>query len=51
MSDFVLSTCSTQDLSDEHCKRRNIEYVCFHFEIDGQEYADDLGVSMPFKEF
>jgi DegV family protein with EDD domain len=51
MSDFVLSTCSTQDLSDEHCKRRNIEYVCFHFEIDEEQYPDDNGKTMRFKDF
>ncbi|WP_026651738.1 DegV family protein [Butyrivibrio proteoclasticus] len=51
MSDFVLSCCSTADLDNEHFTRRNISYICFHFQIDDQEYADDLGQSISFDEF
>ena len=25
--------------------------ICFHYEIDGEQYADDLGQSMPFEMF
>ena len=35
----------------EHFERRNISYICFHFAIDGVEYMDDLGETMPFGEF
>ncbi len=48
---YVLSCCSTADLSAEHFKERNISYVCFHFSVDGKDYTDDLGVSYPFKDF
>jgi DegV family protein with EDD domain len=48
---FVLSCCSTADLTPEHFKERDIHYVCFHFNIDGKDYPDDLGVSYPFKKF
>ena len=51
MSDFVLSCCSTADLAKEHFEKRNIEYICFHYQMDGVEYLDDLGQSMPFDEF
>lgn len=51
MSGYVLSCCSTADLTKEHFDRRNIKYVCFHFAIDGEEYMDDLGASVPFEEF
>lgn len=51
MSDFILSCCSTADLSKEHFQKRDIRYVCFHFEIDGVSYPDDLGESMDFHEF
>ena len=51
MSNFVLSCCSTADLAKEHFERRNIEYICFHYQLDGVEYSDDLGQSMPFDEF
>ena len=51
MSDFILSCCSTADLSAEHFAARNIKYICFHFEVDGKNMPDDLGQSVPFKEF
>ena len=51
MSNYILSCCSTADLSNEHFLRRDIHYVCFHFEIDGTEFTDDLGQSIQFKEF
>ena len=48
---YVLSCCSTADLSKEHFEQRGIEYICFHYAIDGVEYPDDLGQSIPFDEF
>lgn len=51
MQPYVLSCCSTADLSKEYFEARDIPYVCFHYTIDGKEYADDLGQSMPFDEF
>ena len=51
MQSYVLTCCSTADLSKEYFESINIPYVCFHFTIDGVEYMDDLGQSMPFEEF
>ncbi|MGL4548096.1 DegV family protein, partial [Eubacterium aggregans] len=51
MQDYILSCCSTADLSEAHFKARDIHYICFHYELDGVEYADDLGASMPFETF
>lgn len=51
MEKFILSCCSTADLSEEHFNNRNISYICFHFELDGTEYPDDLGKSVPFDTF
>jgi DegV family protein with EDD domain len=51
MHPYVLTCCSTADLPNDYFSRRNIPYVCFHFTIDGVEYPDDLGQSMPFEEF
>ena len=51
MSDYILSCCSTADLTAEHFEKRNISYVCFHFMLDGKQYSDDLGKSIPFDEF
>ena len=51
MQPFLLTCCSTADLPKEYFEQRNIPYVPFHFTIDGAEYPDDLGQSMPFDEF
>ncbi len=51
MADFVLSCCSTADLTDKHFKSRDINYICFHFSLDGKQYSDDLGKTIPFDEF
>ena len=51
MKNFVLSCCSTLDLSPEHVAARDISYVCFHYYLNDVPYADDLGQSMPFDEF
>ncbi|MBR6222004.1 MAG: DegV family protein [Lachnospiraceae bacterium] len=51
MCEYVLSGCSTADLSSEHFFRRDIKYICFHYELDGVPYEDDLGKSMSFETF
>ena len=51
MSNYVLSCCSTADLSKEHFDSREIYYLCFHYTMDGVERLDDLGQSMPFDQF
>lgn len=51
MNDFILSCCSTADLTKEHFEQRNIHYICFHYELDGISYQDDLGQSMTFEDF
>ena len=51
MSDYILSCCSTADMPLEYFQKRNIPFVCFHFNMDGKEYIDDLGQSMSFEEF
>ena len=51
MSEYVLSTCSTADLTKEHFEGRNIRYVCFHYYLDGTAYPDDLGQTMSSEDF
>lgn len=51
MSEYILSCCSTADLSEEHFRSRNISYICFHYELNGVQYLDDLGRTMPFDKF
>ena len=45
-----MSCCSTADLSKERFEKREIQYLCFHFELGGKEYLDDLGASVPPEE-
>lgn len=51
MADFILSCCSTADLAKEHFLNRDIHYICFHYELDGKPYPDDLGETIPFEDF
>ncbi len=51
MQKYVLSCCSTADLSHEHFASRDIHYICFHYTMDGVERLDDLGQSMSFEKF
>lgn len=47
MADFILSCCSPADLSKERFDARGIKYLCFHFSLNGIEYPDDLGQTVP----
>ncbi len=51
MSDYILSCCSTADMSKEYFESRNIRYACFNYELDGTTYKDDLGVTIPLPDF
>ncbi len=48
---YILSCCSTADLSKEHFESRDISYICFHYTMDGKDYPDDLGQTVAFKDF
>ena len=50
MSNYILSCCSTADLTKEHFESRDIHYICFHYELGGKHYEDDLGQSMSFDD-
>ena len=51
MNPYILSCCSTADISEEHFKKRDLHYICFHFSMNGVQYRDDLGKSIPFSDF
>lgn len=51
MSNYVLSCCSTADLTKEQLEARGIEYICFHYMLDNESYLDDLGTSLSFEDF
>lgn len=48
---YKITCCSTADLSEQYLSKRGIPYIPFHFQIDGEDYLDDLGKSIPPKEF
>jgi len=50
MSDYCISCSSTVDLSNEYMRERGIPYVCFHYEMNGLEYPDDMGKTMSPEE-
>lgn len=51
MANYVLSCCSTADLTKEHFENRDIHYICFHYKLDGADYPDDLGQTIQFEDF
>ncbi len=51
MSNYILSCCSTVDLTEEYMKSRDIHYCSFFYELGGTQYRDDLGKTIPLKEF
>ena len=51
MSNYILSCCSTADLTAQHFQNRDIHYIYFHYYLNEKPYPDDLGKSMPFDQF
>jgi len=51
MSKYILSCGSTVDLTLEHLKERNIDWLPFLYYIDGVEYEDDFGETIKYEEF
>ncbi|MDD6175941.1 MAG: DegV family protein [Firmicutes bacterium] len=51
MENYVISCCSTADLTAEHFASRDIQVIKFHFSLDGKQYDDDLGKSISFPDF
>ena len=51
MREYLLTCESTADLSAERFAERNIPFVCFTFHMDGADYRDDFGKSMPIGVF
>lgn len=51
MEKYILSCCSTADLTKEHFEAIDVKYICFHYELDGVEYPDDLGQTIGFEDF
>jgi DegV family protein with EDD domain len=51
MKDYVISASSTADLSAEHFEAMGVPIVHFHFTLDGKDYPDDQGKTIPFEKF
>lgn len=51
MADYILSCCSTADLTKEQFEARDIHYVCFHYFLDDVEHPDDLYETMDADTF
>jgi len=51
MRQFALTCCSTADMPLDFFQKNEIPFACFHFIMDGREYLDDIGQSMPFDTF
>ncbi len=51
MGDYIISACSTADLTKEQFEKFDIKYIYFHYYLDDVQYPDDLGQTMSFDEF
>lgn len=51
MNDYVITCCSTCDLTHEQLKEIGVSCVHFHFTLGTQSYPDDFGLSVPFEDF
>lgn len=51
MSEYIITSCSTADLSKEMFEKKGIPYVMFSYFIDNVEHKDDLYQSISPKDF
>lgn len=51
MGNYILSGCSTVDLTMEHLESKNIKCIFNRYSIDGVEYDDDFGQSLSYSDF
>ena len=51
MSDYVITCCSTADMSREYMENNKVPYVMFHYQMDGKDYPDDLYASITPEAF
>ena len=51
MGDYIISACSTADLTKEQFEKFDIKYIYFHYFLDDVQYPDDLGQTMSLDEF
>ena len=51
MSDYLISCESTADMPLSFFRERKVGFVCFHYEMNGQTYTDDIYQSTTPQEF
>ena len=51
MHPYILSCCSIVDLTPEYLQKRNIEFIPFHYTLNGKEYIDDMGQTVSSADF
>lgn len=51
MNDYILSCCSTVDLSKQDLQERDINYIPFHFFMNEKHFYDDLGETISAIDF
>lgn len=51
MSEYVITCCSTADMSREFMEENKIPFAMFHYQMDGEEFADDLYTSITPEAF
>ena len=48
---YIISTCTTADMTKEMFDKLDVRYIGFHFVVNGKSYTDDLYNEMSAKEF
>ena len=48
---YIISCCSTADVTKEYLEEKDVKYICFHYYMDDVEFRDDLYQSKTPEEF
>ena len=48
---YIISCCSTCDMTPEMFEKLDVRYIGFHYVVNGKSYTDDLFTGMSAKEF
>lgn len=51
MNDYVISCCSTIDLSETNANELGLKIASFHYTMEDNEYPDDFYSTMSYEEF
>lgn len=51
MNDYILSCCSTVDISEDKLKALDIRCLAFRYIINGKTFVDDFGKSLSYEAF